>query len=142
MVPDIPEGLEFKIKRERYLAKQALQDSETIINVATGLVELPTKYSRMVLDLTAELGGLSSPPDNMQESRTNPNAHKLLSGQSGSTASTTSLTTVVTEVKPVLKPRLTRKSATCNDLTSKDKDDPDKITGTQTRSAKSDRRSS
>uniref|UniRef100_A0A8D8VQN5 Anoctamin n=2 Tax=Cacopsylla melanoneura TaxID=428564 RepID=A0A8D8VQN5_9HEMI len=141
LVPDIPEGLEFKIKRERYLAKQALQDSETIINVATGLVELPTKYSRMVLDLTAELGGLSSPRDNILP-RANPNTHKLLSGQSGSTASTTSSTTVVTEVKPVLKPRLTRKSATCDDLSSKDKEDADKISRTRTRSAKSDRRSS
>ncbi|PSN45102.1 Anoctamin-7 [Blattella germanica] len=33
LVPDIPESLELKIKRERYLAKQALQDSETIMKV-------------------------------------------------------------------------------------------------------------
>eukprot|EP00058_Branchiostoma_floridae_P028493 XP_002613984.1 hypothetical protein BRAFLDRAFT_67435 [Branchiostoma floridae] len=31
MVPDIPESLEIKIKRERYLAKQALQDQEHIM---------------------------------------------------------------------------------------------------------------
>ncbi|CAA9996507.1 unnamed protein product [Nesidiocoris tenuis] len=31
VVPDIPESLEVKIKRERYLAKQALQDSDTIM---------------------------------------------------------------------------------------------------------------
>ncbi|KDR07370.1 hypothetical protein L798_03236, partial [Zootermopsis nevadensis] len=31
LVPDIPESLELKIKRERYLAKQALQDSDTIM---------------------------------------------------------------------------------------------------------------
>ncbi len=33
LVPDIPESLELKIKRERYLAKQALQDSDTILRV-------------------------------------------------------------------------------------------------------------
>ncbi|XP_008469599.2 anoctamin-7-like [Diaphorina citri] len=116
LVPDIPEGLEFKIKRERYLAKQALQDSETMMNVATGLVELPTKYSRMVLDLTAELGGVTTPRTNISESsQPNRNSKKLLSRQSESTASTTSLTTVITEVKPILK---SRKSATCIDLTS------------------------
>jgi hypothetical protein len=35
LVPDIPESLELKIKRERYLAKQALQDSDTIMRVRT-----------------------------------------------------------------------------------------------------------
>ncbi|XP_055953568.1 anoctamin-7-like [Argiope bruennichi] len=34
LVPDIPEALELKIKRERYLAKQALADSDTIMKVA------------------------------------------------------------------------------------------------------------
>ncbi|XP_076365201.1 anoctamin-7-like isoform X1 [Tachypleus tridentatus] len=34
VVPDIPKALEVKIKRERYLAKQALADSETIMKVA------------------------------------------------------------------------------------------------------------
>ncbi|XP_077510547.1 anoctamin-7-like isoform X1 [Amblyomma americanum] len=34
VVPDIPNQLELKIKRERYLAKQALADSETIMKVA------------------------------------------------------------------------------------------------------------
>lgn len=33
MVPDVPEGLEIKIKRERYLAKQALADTDTIMKV-------------------------------------------------------------------------------------------------------------
>jgi hypothetical protein len=33
LVPDIPESLELKIKRERYLAKRALQDSDTILKV-------------------------------------------------------------------------------------------------------------
>ena len=28
MVPDIPQSLDIKIKRERYLAKEALQDAE------------------------------------------------------------------------------------------------------------------
>lgn len=34
LVPDIPKTLEMKIKRERYLAKQALADSDTIMKVA------------------------------------------------------------------------------------------------------------
>ena len=34
MVPDVPEALELKIKRERYLAKQALADTETIFTVS------------------------------------------------------------------------------------------------------------
>ncbi|KAH9514072.1 Anoctamin-7 [Bulinus truncatus] len=34
MVPDIPETLELKIKRERYLAKQALADTDTILMMA------------------------------------------------------------------------------------------------------------
>ena len=33
MVPDVPESLEVKIKRERYLAKQALADTDTIMKV-------------------------------------------------------------------------------------------------------------
>ena len=33
MVPDIPESLETKIKREHYLAKQALADTDTIMKV-------------------------------------------------------------------------------------------------------------
>lgn len=32
-VPDVPESLELKIKRERYLAKQALADTEGLITV-------------------------------------------------------------------------------------------------------------
>ena len=35
MVPDVPESLELKIKRERYLAKQALADTDTIMKVRT-----------------------------------------------------------------------------------------------------------
>ena len=34
MVPDVPEALELKIKRERYLAKQALADTDTIFTVS------------------------------------------------------------------------------------------------------------
>jgi len=30
-VPDIPENLDIKIKRERYLAKQALADAEQLL---------------------------------------------------------------------------------------------------------------
>ncbi|KAJ8319968.1 hypothetical protein KUTeg_001555 [Tegillarca granosa] len=33
MVPDVPEALELKIKRERYLAKQALADTDTIMKI-------------------------------------------------------------------------------------------------------------
>ncbi|XP_071532826.1 anoctamin-7-like isoform X2 [Panulirus ornatus] len=36
MVPDVPQSLDIKIKRERYLAKQALADSDTILKVAQG----------------------------------------------------------------------------------------------------------
>jgi anoctamin-7 len=35
LVPDVPESLEIKIKRERYLAKQALADADTIMKVHT-----------------------------------------------------------------------------------------------------------
>uniref|UniRef100_T1ISC6 Anoctamin n=1 Tax=Strigamia maritima TaxID=126957 RepID=T1ISC6_STRMM len=35
LVPDIPSSLELKIKRERYLAKQALADSDTIMKAAS-----------------------------------------------------------------------------------------------------------
>ncbi|XP_049779598.1 anoctamin-7-like isoform X7 [Schistocerca gregaria] len=63
LVPDIPESLELKIKRERYLAKQALQDSETILKVAARKDEdeeelLPN--GGMALDLTAELGDMTA----------------------------------------------------------------------------------
>ncbi|KAE8749817.1 hypothetical protein FOCC_FOCC003555 [Frankliniella occidentalis] len=61
LVPDIPESLELKIKRERYLAKQALQDSDTILRVAanhTDEEEQPPPFGGMVLDLTSELGAL------------------------------------------------------------------------------------
>lgn len=34
MVPDIPESLELKIKRERYLAKQALADNQEALLVS------------------------------------------------------------------------------------------------------------
>ncbi len=35
LVPDIPKNIEHKIKRERYLAKQALTDSDDILKVNT-----------------------------------------------------------------------------------------------------------
>ena len=31
LVPDIPESLDIKIKRERYLAKEALQDADHVL---------------------------------------------------------------------------------------------------------------
>lgn len=34
MVPDIPHSLDIKMRRERYLAKQALTDSDNIIKVS------------------------------------------------------------------------------------------------------------
>ncbi|XP_048241340.1 anoctamin-7-like isoform X3 [Haliotis rufescens] len=39
LVPDVPEALELKIKRERYLAKQALADTATIMMMAAGQEE-------------------------------------------------------------------------------------------------------
>ena len=33
VVPDIPESLDVKIKRERYLAKEALQDADHVLQV-------------------------------------------------------------------------------------------------------------
>ena len=35
VVPDIPESLDVKIKRERYLAKEALQDADHVLQVNT-----------------------------------------------------------------------------------------------------------
>ena len=37
VVPDIPETLDVKIKRERYLAKQALADAEQLLQQVTVL---------------------------------------------------------------------------------------------------------
>ena len=34
MVPDVPESLELKMKREAYLAKQALADTDTLMVVS------------------------------------------------------------------------------------------------------------
>ena len=33
LVPDIPESLDIKMKRERFLAKEALQDAEHVLQV-------------------------------------------------------------------------------------------------------------
>ena len=33
MVPDIPASLDIKIKRERFLAKEALQDADDVLQV-------------------------------------------------------------------------------------------------------------
>lgn len=38
LVPDVPESLTLKIKRERYLAKQALADTDTIMKVSIKLL--------------------------------------------------------------------------------------------------------
>lgn len=35
VVPDIPESLDVKIKRERYLAKEALQDADHVLQVTS-----------------------------------------------------------------------------------------------------------
>ena len=40
LVPDVPESLELKIKRERYLAKQALADTEALL----AAVSIPDPY--------------------------------------------------------------------------------------------------
>ena len=42
LVPDIPESLDIKVKRERYLAKEALQDAEHVLQVKC----LSIPYSR------------------------------------------------------------------------------------------------
>lgn len=34
IVPDIPESLDVKIKRERYLAKEALQDADHVLQAS------------------------------------------------------------------------------------------------------------
>lgn len=34
LVPDVPQALEIKIKRERYLAKQALADTDSVFKVS------------------------------------------------------------------------------------------------------------
>ena len=46
MVPDVPESLELKIKRERYLAKQALADAEALVMVRIeGIVLVVISYT-------------------------------------------------------------------------------------------------
>lgn len=54
MVPDIPEALELKIKREHYLAKQALADTDTLLVMSPGGDEeedQPAKTSDVTLQL-------------------------------------------------------------------------------------------
>ncbi|RZF32744.1 hypothetical protein LSTR_LSTR005937 [Laodelphax striatellus] len=82
LVPDIPESLDRKIKRERYLAKQALQDSETILKVVAGVEPDPVvdKSKKMVLDLTAELGDGSDSQASSQQA--------LIAGAAGCSSST------------------------------------------------------
>lgn len=48
VVPDIPESLDVKIKRERYLAKEALQDAEHVLQV---LQETNESYSAFGVQL-------------------------------------------------------------------------------------------
>jgi anoctamin-7 len=50
LVPDIPESLELKIKRERYLAKQALQDSDTIMKVLCTLSSRTNECTRSLIN--------------------------------------------------------------------------------------------
>ncbi|XP_071455005.1 anoctamin-7-like [Hetaerina americana] len=103
LVPDIPESLELKIKRERYLAKQALQDSDTILRVVAagkgdeeesllipnnvngvGRGDSISGLGGMVLDLTSELGNLNSPVS------TNPREKQSIENSSGPTKNSTS----------------------------------------------------
>ncbi|XP_046389365.1 anoctamin-7-like [Ischnura elegans] len=103
LVPDIPESLELKIKRERYLAKQALQDSDTILRVVAagkgdeeesllirnnsarmGQSLSHQHLGGMVLDLTSELGNLTSP------SAANPRDKQNNDASSGPTKNSTS----------------------------------------------------
>ena len=46
MVPDVPESLEVKIKRERYLAKQALADNQEALLVSRLLASSPGQWTR------------------------------------------------------------------------------------------------
>ena len=45
VVPDIPESLDIKIKRERFLAKEALQEAEHVLQVSEniGLMKFTNK---------------------------------------------------------------------------------------------------
>ena len=45
VVPDIPETLDIKIKRERYLAKQALADAEQLLQQVLFLYNVLIKPS-------------------------------------------------------------------------------------------------
>ena len=38
LVPDVPEAVQLKIKREHYLAKQALADTDKILQVIRSIV--------------------------------------------------------------------------------------------------------
>ena len=49
MVPDIPESLDIKIKRERYLAKQALADAEQLLQQVSSFA---TDWRIKRMDLT------------------------------------------------------------------------------------------
>ncbi|KAK2151235.1 hypothetical protein LSH36_371g01026, partial [Paralvinella palmiformis] len=54
LVPDVPTSLQLKIKRERYLAKQALTDTDTILKIARGDEEEdnePTSNESVTLQL-------------------------------------------------------------------------------------------
>lgn len=59
MVPDVPETLELKIKRERYLAKQALADTDTIMMVSK-CVYLSSLSLHMLIQVN--LGEINSIP--------------------------------------------------------------------------------
>jgi hypothetical protein len=49
LVPDVPESLELKIKRERYLAKQALADADSVVMVNI------TLYTKLIARSTVRL---------------------------------------------------------------------------------------
>ena len=49
VVPDIPESLDIKIKRERFLAKEALQEAEHVLQVTENIGLFTNKNRRTEL---------------------------------------------------------------------------------------------
>ncbi len=48
VVPDIPESLDIKIKRERFLAKEALQEAEHVLQV--GYIKREKKNATLMME--------------------------------------------------------------------------------------------
>ena len=55
VVPDIPESLDVKIKRERYLAKEALQDADHVLQVKFFLGNRRSRHKALLLSQSAFL---------------------------------------------------------------------------------------